>query len=205
MSSNPGDNAPYFGRVALVAELSFTYTGLRNVKHNASVSAIFPHIYLLSAMSSALPVVFILVIVLGLMTCAALFTPKGPNQMSVALPSSATFNVLTSAFNPHFDSVIRTAVMITLAACYLMWMVTYLAQLHPLIGEPSLCVLRDRYELNMIQLLVGRQRKHDSLTLDPGMQGFRARCRVRLYQVLNLHPSPGISNLTSPSTVCNFE
>ncbi|KAJ7017416.1 ATP synthase subunit H-domain-containing protein [Mycena alexandri] len=62
-------------------------------------------------MSTLLPIFFLLALVVGLMTCAALFTPKGPQQV-----------------------VIRTAIMLTLAACYLMWMVTYLAQLHPLIG-----------------------------------------------------------------------
>ncbi|KAJ7067185.1 ATPase, V0 complex, subunit E1/e2 [Mycena amicta] len=61
-------------------------------------------------MSTILPIFFLLAIVAGLMTCAALFTPKGPNQV-----------------------VIRTAIMLALAACYLMWMVTYLAQLHPLL------------------------------------------------------------------------
>jgi hypothetical protein len=30
---------------------------------------------------------------------------------------------------------IRTAIMLTLASCYLMWMVTYMAQLHPLISK----------------------------------------------------------------------
>lgn len=30
---------------------------------------------------------------------------------------------------------IRTALMLTLACCYLSWMITYLAQLHPLICE----------------------------------------------------------------------
>ena len=33
--------------------------------------------------------------------------------------------------------LIRTSLMLTLACCYLMWMVTYLAQLHPLIGESA--------------------------------------------------------------------
>ncbi|KAJ6520915.1 ATPase, V0 complex, subunit E1/e2, partial [Mycena vulgaris] len=61
-------------------------------------------------MSTVLPLVFIFAIVVALMTCAALFTPKGPQQV-----------------------VVRTAIMLTLAACYLIWMVTYLAQLHPLI------------------------------------------------------------------------
>ncbi|KAJ6507907.1 ATPase, V0 complex, subunit E1/e2 [Mycena polygramma] len=62
-------------------------------------------------MASTLPIFFILAIVVALMTSAALFTPKGPNQV-----------------------VIRTAIMLTLAACYLMWMVTYLAQLNPLLA-----------------------------------------------------------------------
>ncbi|KAK7463411.1 hypothetical protein VKT23_006764 [Stygiomarasmius scandens] len=62
-------------------------------------------------MASILPVLFVLVVVVGLMALAALFTPKGPNQV-----------------------VIRTSLMLALAACYLMWMVTYMAQLHPLIA-----------------------------------------------------------------------
>ncbi|KAG2343877.1 hypothetical protein BDR05DRAFT_932885 [Suillus weaverae] len=61
-------------------------------------------------MASIIPVVFILVVVLGLMTCGYLFVPKGPHQ-----------------------TTIRAAIMLTLASCYLMWMITYMAQLHPLI------------------------------------------------------------------------
>ncbi|OAX43931.1 hypothetical protein K503DRAFT_610387 [Rhizopogon vinicolor AM-OR11-026] len=61
-------------------------------------------------MASFFPVIFILVIVLGLMACGFLFVPKGPQQ-----------------------TTIRTAIMLTLASCYLMWMITYMAQLHPLI------------------------------------------------------------------------
>ncbi|KII85180.1 hypothetical protein PLICRDRAFT_334843 [Plicaturopsis crispa FD-325 SS-3] len=60
-------------------------------------------------MSTSLPVLFLLVIAVGLMACAWLFVPKGPHQI-----------------------VIRTSIMLTLAACYLMWMITYLAQVHPL-------------------------------------------------------------------------
>ncbi|EIN05041.1 hypothetical protein PUNSTDRAFT_75311 [Punctularia strigosozonata HHB-11173 SS5] len=61
-------------------------------------------------MSSVLPVWFLLVIVLGLMFVSWIFTPKGPNQ-----------------------TLIRTSFSLALACCYLMWMVTYLAQVHPLI------------------------------------------------------------------------
>lgn len=62
-------------------------------------------------MGSIIPVFFFGAIVVVLMICVALFTPKGPNQ-----------------------AVIRTALMLTLATCYLLWMITYLAQLHPLIA-----------------------------------------------------------------------
>ncbi|KAF8239612.1 hypothetical protein L208DRAFT_12625 [Tricholoma matsutake] len=60
-------------------------------------------------MASILPVLFVLVIIVALMTCAMLFVPKGPQQV-----------------------LIRTSLVIALVACYLLWMVTYLAQLHPL-------------------------------------------------------------------------
>ncbi|KAF8655066.1 hypothetical protein AX16_003267 [Volvariella volvacea WC 439] len=62
-------------------------------------------------MSGLFPIFFIFVIVAALMTTAALFIPKGPHQV-----------------------LLRTMIMLSLACCYLMWMVTYLAQLHPLIA-----------------------------------------------------------------------
>ncbi|KAG2047251.1 hypothetical protein BDR06DRAFT_897826 [Suillus hirtellus] len=63
-------------------------------------------------MASVIPVIFILAVVLGLIACGYLFVPKGPHQ-----------------------TIIRTAIMLTFASCYLMWMVTYMAQLHPLISK----------------------------------------------------------------------
>ncbi|KAF8800825.1 hypothetical protein BYT27DRAFT_7174966 [Phlegmacium glaucopus] len=62
-------------------------------------------------MASILPVLIVFVAIACLMTASALFVPKGPHQVTV-----------------------RTALMLTFAACYLLWMVTYLAQLHPLIS-----------------------------------------------------------------------
>ncbi|KAF5359672.1 hypothetical protein D9756_003504 [Leucocoprinus leucothites] len=61
-------------------------------------------------MGSIFPVFAALVATLVLMACSAIFVPKGPNQVTI-----------------------RTALMLTFAATYLMWMVTYMAQLHPLI------------------------------------------------------------------------
>ncbi len=82
-------------------------------------------------MASILPVFLVLVIIAALMTAAALFVPKGPNHTSVT-----TFSALpTTNFDNALNRVIRTGLMIALAACYLMWMVTYMAQLHPLVCE----------------------------------------------------------------------
>ncbi|ORX82634.1 hypothetical protein BCR32DRAFT_194015, partial [Anaeromyces robustus] len=53
--------------------------------------------------------VFAVVFVLSIL--ALLFTPKGPNQ-----------------------AVIRTSIVLTLCCCYLMWAVTYMCQLNPLIS-----------------------------------------------------------------------
>ncbi|PAV16250.1 v-type proton atpase subunit e [Pyrrhoderma noxium] len=62
-------------------------------------------------MASIFPVYAILVIVLGLIAASWLATPKGPHQ-----------------------TLIRTAISLTLTCCYLMWMVTYMVQLHPLLS-----------------------------------------------------------------------
>ncbi|KAG0051431.1 H(+)-transporting V0 sector ATPase subunit e [Gryganskiella cystojenkinii] len=55
-------------------------------------------------------IIFVLAIVVALSAASYLFTPRGPNQ-----------------------TVTRTALIMTLVSCYLMWAITYLAQLHPLI------------------------------------------------------------------------
>ncbi|KAG1744037.1 ATP synthase subunit H-domain-containing protein [Suillus paluster] len=72
-------------------------------------------------MASVFPVIFALVIVLGLMTCGFFFVPKGPQQ-----------------------TTIRTGIMLTFASCYLMWMITYMAQLHPLIGCREFMIVNQR-------------------------------------------------------------
>ncbi|KAI0254987.1 ATPase, V0 complex, subunit E1/e2 [Lactifluus subvellereus] len=60
-------------------------------------------------MASAFPVVLVLFVVAGLMAASWFSVRKGPQQ-----------------------TLIRTSLMLTLACCYLMWAITYLAQLHPL-------------------------------------------------------------------------
>ncbi|KAH9930013.1 ATPase, V0 complex, subunit E1/e2 [Fomitopsis serialis] len=60
-------------------------------------------------MSSPVPVFFIFAIILLAMGIVWFVTPKGPNQ-----------------------TLIRTSLMLTLMCCYLMWAVTYLAQVYPL-------------------------------------------------------------------------
>ncbi|KAG0379715.1 MAG: ATPase, V0 complex, subunit E1/e2 [Linnemannia gamsii] len=55
-------------------------------------------------------IVFVMAIIVALSAASYLFTPRGPNQ-----------------------TVIRTALIMTLVSCYLMWAITYLAQLNPLL------------------------------------------------------------------------
>ncbi|KAH9838574.1 ATPase, V0 complex, subunit E1/e2 [Rhodofomes roseus] len=60
-------------------------------------------------MSSPVPVFLIFAIILLVMGTIWFVTPKGPNQ-----------------------TLIRTSLMLALMCCYLMWAVTYLAQVYPL-------------------------------------------------------------------------
>ncbi|KAH9972054.1 ATPase, V0 complex, subunit E1/e2, partial [Lactifluus volemus] len=60
-------------------------------------------------MASVFPVVLLFFVVIGLMATSWFSVRKGPQQ-----------------------TLIRTSLMLTLTCCYLMWAITYLAQLHPL-------------------------------------------------------------------------
>jgi V-type H+-transporting ATPase subunit e len=92
-------------------------------------------------MSSSLPTLFVFVVVLGLMAAAWTFTPKGQNQTYASSdPTSATLV-------DCFVRLIRSSVLLTLTCCYLMWMVTYLAQVHPLICEFMAIVVSRRAHL----------------------------------------------------------
>ncbi|KAF8591059.1 hypothetical protein K439DRAFT_1327811 [Ramaria rubella] len=62
-------------------------------------------------MASFLPVLFLFVLTMGAMVASWFLTPKGPQQ-----------------------TLVRTSLLLTFTCCYLMWAITYLAQLHPLIG-----------------------------------------------------------------------
>lgn len=54
----------------------------------------------------------------------------------------------------------RTMLSLTLACCYLMWAITYLAQLHPLIGESALKPGRERSTAYSTEVLVVRAKRH---------------------------------------------
>ncbi|KAL2153224.1 hypothetical protein VTH82DRAFT_4379 [Thermothelomyces myriococcoides] len=66
-------------------------------------------------------------VIIGLVVCVALsiagwsFAPKGENQV-----------------------LWRSSIILSIASCYLMWAITFLAQLHPLI-EPRRSDLRAEY------------------------------------------------------------
>ncbi|KAG4089124.1 hypothetical protein H8356DRAFT_957158 [Neocallimastix lanati (nom. inval.)] len=62
-------------------------------------------------MGGVVVLLIVLAVVVVLSIAALLFTPKGPNQV-----------------------VIRTSIALTLCCCYLMWAVTYMCQLNPLIS-----------------------------------------------------------------------
>ncbi|TEB34797.1 hypothetical protein FA13DRAFT_1625498 [Coprinellus micaceus] len=62
-------------------------------------------------MASLFPVFLALAVTLGLMFAAFVFVRKGPNQV-----------------------LLRSSLMLTFAVCYLTWMITYLAQMNPLMG-----------------------------------------------------------------------
>ncbi|KZV94412.1 hypothetical protein EXIGLDRAFT_673109 [Exidia glandulosa HHB12029] len=71
-------------------------------------------------MASGFPVFALLVVALGLMAASWFGVPKGPQQ-----------------------TLLRSSFMLTVACCYLLWAITYLAQLHPLIAPRRTVLLSD--------------------------------------------------------------
>ncbi|CAO3636534.1 unnamed protein product [Cunninghamella echinulata] len=67
-------------------------------------------------------ILFVLIAAVIASGAAYILTPKGVNQ-----------------------TVIRTMIIMTIACCYLMWAITYMAQLHPLIN-PVRVGLRPHHE-----------------------------------------------------------
>ncbi|KAI9303885.1 ATPase, V0 complex, subunit E1/e2 [Cunninghamella echinulata] len=67
-------------------------------------------------------ILFVLIAAVIASGAAYILTPKGVNQ-----------------------TVIRTMIIMTIACCYLMWAITYMAQLHPLIN-PIRVGLRPHHE-----------------------------------------------------------
>ncbi|KAL7417134.1 ATPase, V0 complex, subunit E1/e2 [Mrakia frigida] len=56
-------------------------------------------------------IVIVALVIAALSTVSWFATPKGVNQ-----------------------TLLRTSILLTLTACYLMWAITYLAQLHPILS-----------------------------------------------------------------------
>lgn len=79
-------------------------------------------------------VLFVLVIVAALGITSWVLAPKGANQ-TCAFPvfQRGCAETETTGFR-----LIRTSSLLALACCYLMWMLTYMAQLHPLISTHRL-------------------------------------------------------------------
>lgn len=84
-------------------------------------------------MASGLPVLAVLALVIALMFVGWLATPKGPQQTCVITVSACRLEELI--LDALSNRLVRTGIILALTCCYLMWMVTYMAQLHPIIGE----------------------------------------------------------------------
>ncbi|KZV61729.1 hypothetical protein PENSPDRAFT_658693 [Peniophora sp. CONT] len=62
-------------------------------------------------MASIAPVWIMLIVALGLIAASWFLPRKGPNQ-----------------------TLVRSSLMLTFSCCYLMWMIAYMAQLHPILA-----------------------------------------------------------------------
>jgi V-type H+-transporting ATPase subunit e len=93
-------------------------------------------------MSGFLVVVWALVS-LGLGSASWFLTPKGANQTYVARSCAACrVNVCSyQATHSPLLRLLRTSLMLAITCCYLLWAITYMSQLHPLIGQ--CCALAD--------------------------------------------------------------
>lgn len=103
--------------------------------------------------------IFVGLFVIAAMCVAAWFlSPKGENQVLVlhhsdlgtqgSTPSRLSvlwlFATLTALLSLTFGRLWRSSLILAFVCCYLMWAITFLAQLHPLI-EPKRSDLREKF------------------------------------------------------------
>ena len=89
--------------------------------------------------------VFIGLVVIAALCVASWFlAPKGENQVSVlvsaALRSPSPYDLLTLDYHRLW----RSSLILAIVSCYLMWAITFMAQLHPLIA-PRRTGIREEY------------------------------------------------------------
>ena len=76
--------------------------------------------------------------------------PKGENQVYVLIPqlhplcSAGILSIVLQKLTRPPERLWRSSLILAIVACYLMWAITFLAQLHPLIA-PKRHDLRDQF------------------------------------------------------------
>ena len=86
---------------------------------------------------SSVRVIMALIATAVIGTIAWLLMPKGTQQTYCRPCLNSLFVAIDWLYSLR---LLRTSVVLTLACCYLMWAITYLAQLHPLIGSSNFCL-----------------------------------------------------------------
>ncbi|KAF4975175.1 hypothetical protein FZEAL_8004 [Fusarium zealandicum] len=86
-----------------------------------------------------------LVVIAALCAVSWFLSPKGENQVSVfAHPRDTPATLSYMLTSLEHCSLWRSSLILAIVSCYLMWAITFLAQLHPLIA-PRRSGIREEY------------------------------------------------------------